>query len=215
VLEVKSNAAAVEIRTAKESYSAAKAILTTGPWIARFLRAGHAPQFRIYRQTLCWFAIERYAERYDPKTFPVFIWITGTRVQDMMYGFPAIDGVAGGVKVATERYENTVDPDDVPREVDERSVAEMWTEYIAPRLPDLSRRCLRTATCLYTVTPDAKFVIDFADANQRILFASACSGHGFKHSPAIGEALAQRCLGFANFVDFSMFSLDRLRKTRT
>ena len=207
VLEVKSNATAVEIRTEKESYSAAKVILTTGPWIVRFLTTEHAPHFRVYRQTLCWFAIERHAEQYAPERFPVFIWITGTRVQDMLYGFPAIDGAAGGVKVATERYENTVDPDNVPRDVDERSVAEMWTAYIAPRFPDLSERCLRTATCLYTVTPDAKFVIDCADDSRDIIFASACSGHGFKHSPAVGEALVQRALGLAETVELSGFAI--------
>ena len=135
-----------------------------------------------------------------PSTFPVFIWITGNRLQDMLYGFPAIDGPDGGLKVATERYENTVDPDAVPRDVSEESTTAMYSEYIAPRLPDVSSQCLRTATCLYTVTPDAKFVIDYADAAQNVLFASACSGHGFKHSPAVGEALAQRALGLpANF----------------
>jgi sarcosine oxidase len=87
----------------------------------------------------------------------------------------------------------------------------MYTEYIAPRFPDLGNRCLRTATCLYTVTPDAKFVIDYADAHEKILFASACSGHGFKHSPAIGEALAQKALGLSTQVDLSPFTVARLQ----
>ena len=128
----------------------------------------------------------------------------------MLYGFPAIDGPAGGVKVATERYEDTVDPDAVPRNVSDQSIAEMYFNCIAPRLPDVSSRCLRSATCLYTVTPDAKFIIDYADANQNVLFASACSGHGFKHSPAVGEALAQRALGLPPKVDLSAFEVKRL-----
>ena len=128
----------------------------------------------------------------------------------MLYGFPAIDGPAGGLKVATETYEHTVDPDAVPRDVSEESVAAMHSQYIAPRLPDVSSRCLRTATCLYTVTPDAKFVIDYADANGNVLFASACSGHGFKHSPAVGEALAQRALGMPTTMSLSAFSIARL-----
>ena len=126
----------------------------------------------------------------------------------------AIDGPEGGLKVATERYENTVDPDAVPRDVSDESVAAMYSEYIAPRLPDVSSHCLRTATCLYTVTPDAKFVIDYADANQNVLFASACSGHGFKHSPAVGEALAQRALGLPTRVDLSPFAIHRLTSSR-
>ena len=109
----------------------------------------------------------------------------------MLYGFPALDGAKGGLKVATEQYDNTVRPDSVPRDVSEESVAAMHAEYIAPRFPDLGSHCLRTATCLYTVTPNAKFVIDYADASHNVIFASACSGHGFKHSPAVGESLAQ------------------------
>ena len=212
VLDVRPAGGLVELKTGKATYSAAKVILTAGPWIAKLLPPEFSLHFRVYRQTLCWFGIAANFGRYVPEHFPVFIWITGSRVQDMLYGFPAIDGPQGGLKVATERYENTVDPDAVPREVSEESLANMYAEYIAPRFPDVSSRCLRIATCLYTVTPDAKFVIDYADAGQNILFASACSGHGFKHSPAVGEALAQRALGIANALDLSAFRLQRLRR---
>ena len=214
VREVKAAGSSVDIITTKETYSAAKVILSTGPWIARFLPPEWADHFVVYRQTLCWFAIESNLERYTPENFPVFIWITGSREQDMLYGFPAIDGPSGGMKIATERYEETVDPDHVPREVDPQSLAEMYEEYIAPRLPDLSRLCLRTATCLYTVTPDAKFVIDSADASGNILFASACSGHGFKRSPAVGEALVRRALGMGDQLELSAFRLERFKQLR-
>ena len=136
---------------------------------------------------------EAIMERYSPERFPVFIWITGSRVQDMLYGFPAIDGPDGGLKVATERTRHR-GPGRRAARGERRLVAAMYSEYIAPRFPDLGSRCLRTATCLYTVTPDAKFVIDYADANRNVLFASACSGHGFKHSPAVGESFAHLAL---------------------
>ena len=212
VLQVSPANGSVMVKTDKREFEAARAILTAGPWIAQFLPMELRQHFRVYRQTLCWFDLARNAERYLPEHFPVFIWITGTRVQDMLYGFPAIDGPAGGLKVATERYENTVEPDNVPREVSDDSVREMFENYIAPRFRDISARCLRTATCLYTVTPDAKFVIDYTDASRSVLFASACSGHGFKHSPAVGEALARTALGLATTVDVSAFACDRLNR---
>ena len=205
----------VELKTGKATYSAAKVILTAGPWIAKLLPPEFSLHFRVYRQTLCWFGIAANFGRYVPEHFPVFIWITGSRVQDMLYGFPAIDGPEGGLKVATERYEDTVDPDRVPREVSDDAVREMYERDIAPRFPDVGSQCLRTATCLYTVTPDAKFVIDYADADDTVLFASACSGHGFKHSPAVGEALAQRALGLTTTIDLSAFSWKRLVGRRT
>jgi sarcosine oxidase len=210
VLDVKTAPNSVTIITDKAQYEAAKVILTAGPWISQFLPREYAPHFRVYRQTLCWFEIAQHHERYAPERFPVFIWITGNRVQDMLYGFPAIDGTAGGIKVATETYDDTVNPDAVARVVSDAWVAEMFRDYIAPRFPDLVPHCLRTATCLYTVTPDAKFVIDYADSHQRLLFASACSGHGFKHSPAIGEALAQKALGLSTQVDLSPFAMGRI-----
>ncbi len=213
VLQIKPANAGLELRTNKATYSAAKAILTAGPWIAKFLPPEYASRFRVYRQTLCWFALQRNHERYSPQHFPIFIWITGNRVQDMLYGFPAIKGADAGVKVATERYESTVDPDAVPRHVSETSVQQMYSEYIAPRLPDVSSQCLRTATCLYTVTPDAKFVIDYADAKQNVHFASACSGHGFKHSAALGEALARRALGLPPKIDLSAFAMRNLPRS--
>jgi sarcosine oxidase len=43
-----------------------------------------------------------------------------------------------------------------------------------------------------------------------VLFASACSGHGFKHSAALGEALAQLLTTGRSAVDLSCFSLARL-----
>jgi sarcosine oxidase len=39
--------------------------------------------------------------------------------------------------------------------------------------------------------------------------ASPCSGHGFKHSPAIGEALAELALAGQSRLDLTPFSLAR------
>ena len=50
---------------------------------------------------------------------------------------------------------------------------------------------VRTVSCLYTSTRGSRFVIDRHPEHGAVLIVSACSGHGFKHSPAIGEAVAQ------------------------
>lgn len=214
VLAVQTDGNAVEVTTDKARYSVAKVIAAAGPWITLFLGEELRPHFRIYRQTLCWFEVKHDSQQFMPEHFPVFIWITGRRVQDMLYGFPAIDGPGSGVKVATESYDETVDPDRVNHEVSDESVNAMYRSYVAPRFPDVGERCLRTATCLYTVTPDAKFVVDYADEQRNVLFASACSGHGFKHSPAVGEALVRRALGLVVAVDLSAFGAKRLTAQR-
>jgi len=201
----------VEVRTERDTYSAAQVILTTGPWISHFLSAELHRHFRVYRQVLCWFALARNFEQYAPERFPTFIWITGVRPRDMMYGFAAVDGPAGGLKTATEQYEGTVDPDAVNREISDGEVAAMYSEYVGPRFPDVAGQCVRAKTCLYTVTPDAKFVIDRLPGADNVIVASACSGHGFKHSAAVGEALADLALQRPPALDLAPFRWARLQ----
>jgi monomeric sarcosine oxidase len=202
----------VEVTTNANVYNAAKVIVTAGPWIQKLLGEGYGAFFKIHRQVMYWFALAGHAEQYTPERFPVFIWIAGNRPRDMMYGFPAVDGPLGGIKIAAEQYDATVDPDAVPRTVTDVEVSAMYTEYIAPRFPDVSSKCLRTATCLYTVTPDAKFIVDKFHNYENIVFASACSGHGFKHSAALGEALALQAIGKPTRIDLSGFSAPRFAR---
>ncbi len=42
-------------------------------------------------------------------------------------------------------------------------------------------------TCFYTSTADERFILE---RRGRIVVGSACSGHGFKFAPVIGERLA-------------------------
>jgi sarcosine oxidase len=208
VLDIKPSPDAVEVRTEKNTYAAGAVLVTAGSWIPKLLGGEYERCFKVYRQMLCWFALAGNRGRYTPRRFPVFIWITGNRPRDMMYGFPEVDA-KGGVKIATEQYEATVDPDAVSRDVSESAIATLYDEYIAPRFPDVSAHCVRATTCLYTVTPDAKFVVDKFRDYDNVVFASACSGHGFKHSAALGEALAQHALGKQMRVDLSPFSMHR------
>jgi sarcosine oxidase len=72
---------------------------------------------------------------------------------------------------------------------------------------------VKTVVCKYTVTPDFGFVIDRHPDSDRVWLASACSGHGFKHSAAVGEALAEVVTqeGKTRF-DLSAFGLGRFGK---
>ena len=211
VTEIALREGVVRVRTDRGAYSAAHVIVSAGAWIPKLLGEHYRHLFGIYRQTLYWFALDGNYQRYAPGKFPVFIWITGNRPRDMMYGFPAVDGPDGGVKIATEQYDATVDPDVVSREVDELDIAALYRDYIAPRFPDVSSKCLRYKTCLYTVTPDAKFIIDRFRDHNNVWFASACSGHGFKHSAAIGDALVRQAMGEPQLVELSMFKLNRFQ----
>ena len=108
-----------------------------------------------------------------------------------------------GLKVASEDYPSTTSPDDADREVASEESAKIFRDYVSGRLKGIGERCIRSAVCLYTVTPDSNFVIDWLDEN--VLLASPCSGHGFKHSAAVGETLAEMALTGTSTIDVSPF----------
>lgn len=62
---------------------------------------------------------------------------------------------------------------------------------------------------MYTVTPDLGFVLDRHPRDERVLIVSPCSGHGFKHSAAIGEAVAEVISSGTSTVDLALFGLAR------
>ncbi len=93
--------------------------------------------------------------------------------------------------------------------VSESETRETYEHYVRDRFPGLTPRAVKTATCLYTTTPDAGFVIDRHPQHDNVLVASPCSGHGFKHSAAIGEVLAQLATTGRSQLDVSRFGFDR------
>ncbi|KRP63464.1 hypothetical protein TU82_20655 [Pseudomonas orientalis] len=63
--------------------------------------------------------------------------------------------------------------------------------------------------CFYTLSPDDSFLIGESRALRSTYFASACSGHGFKFAPAIGDALANMAVGQQPHVSLAAFSAER------
>ena len=84
-------------------------------------------------------------------------------------------------------------------------------EILVRRLPAAAGRCLHSAACLYTNTPDGHFLIDRHPVDERVILASPCSGFGFKFASAVGEALAELALDGRARQDLSAFRVDRFR----
>jgi sarcosine oxidase len=125
---------------------------------------------------------------------------------DQSYGFPIPPG-SQGLKVATEIYERTLRvPEDIDRTVAAAETQRIYDTHVAGRLSGVASRCLKAKTCLYTLAPDSRFVIDAHPENDRLTLVSACSGHGFKHSAAIGEAVAEKILDGRSRIDLSDFA---------
>jgi len=200
----------VTVTTDGGAYAAETLIVTAGPWLPELVGASFAQHLTVYRQVLCWFDIDGDVVPYLPENFPVFIWELQGRPQGI-YGFPAIDGARGGLKVATERYDQATTPDEADGHVSDAEARAIYDDYVAPYIAGLNGKCVKAATCLYTVTRDSGFIIDTLPGAERVIVASPCSGHGFKHSAAIGEALAQRVTEGGSKLNLGAFALDRFR----
>ena len=90
-----------------------------------------------------------------------------------------------GLKVGEHGTGVIVDPDARPPADGER--VQRLTSYVERWLPGAAPTATRVDTCLYTTTPDERFVLR---RFGRVVVCSACSGHGFKFVPAIGENVA-------------------------
>jgi sarcosine oxidase len=207
VLGFEETANDVTVRTDKDTYAADRLIVSAGAWLPQLIGAGFARPFTVRRQVLFWFATKGSVVPFQLGNFPIYIWEIQGREQ-AIYGFPAIDGENGGVKVAAEQYKSETTPETVDRSASDAEARAMH-EYIAPYLPGLSDRCVKAVVCLYTVTPDAEFVIDTHPEFPRVIIVSPCSGHGFKHSAAIGEALSEIVIDGRSRLDLSAFKFDR------
>jgi sarcosine oxidase len=139
----------------------------------------------VRRQSLHWFEAD---DTVSVGKEPVFIWHWGENQDETFYGFPAADGA---MKMATEQRTTTTLADDRVHGVGANESAAFFARHVAGRLKGVASTVARSATCLYTNAPRAQFVIEPIAGHDRAIGVSACSGHGFKHSAAMGEALAQ------------------------
>jgi len=195
----------VTVKTDKGFYQADRLILAAGAWLPKLLGGPFEKLLKIHRQVLHWFETGGAPSLFAPQNFPVFIWELPDARQGI-YGFPVVDR---GLKVATEQYGDTTLPDAVSRDVAPREIAEMHENFVRPYLKNVSPRPVKAKACLYTVTPDAGFILDRLPQSERIIIASCCSGHGFKHSAAIGEILADMAQSRPTSFDISPFRLAR------
>jgi sarcosine oxidase len=190
----------VKIVTDRGAVDAGTAIVAAGPWMTSLLPG---LPLRVTRQVMGWFApTDR--TLFAPARFPVFLIESRHGIH---YGVPPFNG--DGVKVAKHNHrDETVEPDDYDRAVsaaDEAAIRAAIEDF----LPAANGPPTRTATCLYTMTPDGHFIIDRLPGAPGIVVASACSGHGFKFAPVIGEIAADLATRGATEHDISRFRVAR------
>ena len=165
-------------RTDADEYLAESVVVCAGAWLPSLV--DDAPPVRVTReQTFHFEPLD------DDLLWPSFIHHRGDDAA-AVYGL-ATPGE--GVKVAEHGTGSVLaDPDPDVRSFDVDEVGRQRViRYVQDRLPGLDPRPVTDLTCLYTSTEDEGFVLE---RRGRLVIGSACSGHGFKFTPLIGQRLA-------------------------
>jgi sarcosine oxidase len=174
VLGVRSTGDRVEVLTAEETYRASVAVVTAGPW-ARGLLTGAGMDLPVVtsRETVAFFALR------DEPPLPVLVEWTSPPT----YALPS---PGQGVKAGWHRSGPEAGPEE-PGPVDPKVMDHLST-WVGEHYPAAGPEPHHAETCMYTNTSDERFILE---RHGRIVVGSACSGHGFKFAPLIGERLAR------------------------
>ena len=176
-------------------------VVAAGPWTPELV---HWIPLQVERQVHVWFELEGGVDWLTPERFPAFI--LQSREFGDVYGIPSLDGTS--MKVGRHHEGEFTDPHGIRRIVDETDIDPL-RRMAATYLRGLTGRATRTLTCMYTNTPDRNFVIDFSPGDRRVVVISACSGHGFKFAPVIGDIAADLVCDGATKRDISRFAAAR------
>ncbi len=195
----------LRIRTTDNNeIQAERVVSAVGSWV-HYLLADLQLPIRITRQYLLYFA-NLSPTLFGLHTFPAFL-------TDDIYGFPIHSTCAGcgpnWLKVASHKFGNTIDPDQIPQ-IDERVVKQV-AEKTYQLLPQLREaRLIHVDACMYDVSPDENFILDYHPDDPRIVFAAGLTGHGFKFGPLLGEILSSLVRNTPPPVPIERFRLNRL-----
>jgi sarcosine oxidase len=151
-------------------------VLTAGSWVSRFF-----PDLpvRITRETVAYF-------KRDGDPLPSVVQLDPVRRRHALY---SLHDPVHGLKAGAHHAGVDSDPDEEGRP--DPQLVERVAEWVAQTYPDADPAPVAAETCMYTTTPDEHFILE---RRGRVVIGSACSGHGFKFAPAVGERLAQMAL---------------------
>ncbi len=177
----------VAIETSRGRFEAEHALIAAGPWTSKLMPGLRLP-LKVERQVLAWLAVDDSAS-FVQERFPIFIREVGTG--HFRYGFPTTDGRT--IKLGVHHEGSDADPDAIDRDVhddDLQPVRDFAREYLRGVADEVVQACV----CMYTNTPDERFMAISPADLPGVTVLSACSGHGFKFAPVMGELMADAIL---------------------
>jgi len=143
----------------------------------------------VTRQVQAWFEPEADPGNFSTENFPC--WFIETDPPHGHYGFPILPGQKG-IKIAEHKPGSPIPIDQIGEAIEPPTQAELdeLQQILKKHIPGSGGQLLRSCTCLYTNSPDEHFIVGKHPLQDRITIAAGFSGHGYKFSTVIGEALA-------------------------
>jgi sarcosine oxidase len=177
----------VVIETSRGRFAAGRALVAAGAWTSKLLPKLGLP-LEVERQVMGWLAVDD-PESFSPERFPIFIReLAGGRFR---YGFPTTDGRS--IKLAVHHEGTGADPDSIDREVEVADLLPL-REFAREKLRGVTGEVVDARVCMYTNTPDERFICTSPTDLPGVTVLSACSGHGFKFASVLGELVAELIL---------------------
>lgn len=182
VLGWQADGSGVVVRTDRETLRADHLVVSAGAWAGQML-TDIGIRFEVRRKPLFWF--ETVNDAYRSEGCPAFLYELPNGI---FYGTPQID--SAGVKVAEHTGGDVVtDPLNVNRAITAKDLAPV-EQFARQCLPRAGARVTQQSVCMYTMSPDAQFVVDPHPVHRQVMFVAGLSGHGFKFTPVLGEIVA-------------------------
>ena len=177
----------VVVSTASEEVVARQLVVAAGGWLPSLVPDLGVP-LTVERAVQYWFTLAD-DDRFTPAKLPIFL--LETHDERWLYGLP---DQGAGLKLAEHHHGEQATPDTLRRDV---SVTERaaFRALAAPYISGLAPIPSDASVCFYTNTSDEHFLIDRHPQHRLVYVISACSGHGFKFAPAIGELVTGELLG--------------------
>ena len=192
------------ILTNGNSMQADAYIFACGSWLGKMFPSFLNNVITCTKQEVYYFGVPA-AESSAFENIPVWVDVDG---QDFYYGIPG--NAHRGFKIGVDIRGETFDP----TSGDHLYTASTLTkarEFIAHRFPDLKNAPLsESRVCPYENSPDGNFIFDLVPETRNAFVLGGGSGHGFKHTPALGKLIAEVLCGKEKIP--SLFLLNSERK---
>lgn len=190
-----------EVRTDAETYRCASLVVTADAWTNEVLAPlGVRFPLRVRQEQVTYFDAPDVAP-FEPGLFPVWIWHSDLHAYGLPnFGLPGPKVALHGGGPETTGDTRTFEPDP--------AYAAAVEAFVAEHLPSALGPPLDVKTCLYTLTPDAHFVLDRVPG-QRSAVVGLGTAHAFKFASVFGKALVELAVDGA-----SEWAVERFSATR-